>query len=187
MSDRQDLIQSELSGLSFDSLQVVFRSSDIEIMFTQTPPEPTLNAETFLFIDPAAGGPQSDYAILSFQRIKGLITVSLTLTPPDTDLLLCLQTRPHPVFLCSAMAQSLLLVKKEKNSQPSELGEGRHRAEVIHLIPLASKQCHDPRGERIVSAPRRVQILAVSTRPPVDSLIVKRRIVLVRGLVHITL
>jgi hypothetical protein len=38
-----------------------------------------------------------------------------------------------------------------------------------------------------VSAPRRVQILAVSTRPPVDSLIVKRRIVLVRGLVHITL
>jgi hypothetical protein len=28
-----------------------------------------------LFIDPAAGGPQSDYAILTFQRQKGLVTV----------------------------------------------------------------------------------------------------------------
>ena len=53
MSDRQDLIQSELSGMAFDSLQLVFRNSDVEIMFTQEPPEPTLNAEIFIFIDPA--------------------------------------------------------------------------------------------------------------------------------------
>ena len=80
MQDRPDLIQSELSGLAFDSLQTVFRSSDIEIMFTQEPPPPVLNADIYIFIDPAAGGPQSDYAILSFQRQKGLITVSFNTT-----------------------------------------------------------------------------------------------------------
>jgi len=76
MEDRPDLIQSELTGMAFDSLQCVFRPADIEVMFTQEPPEPVLNADIYLFIDPAAGGPQSDYAILSFQRIKGLVTVS---------------------------------------------------------------------------------------------------------------
>ena len=76
MEDRPDLIQSELTGMAFDSLQCVFRPADIEIMFTQEAPEPILNADIYLFIDPAAGGPQSDYAILSFQRIKGLVTVS---------------------------------------------------------------------------------------------------------------
>ena len=76
MQDRPDLIQSELSGLAFDSLQCVFRPADIEIMYAQDPPDPVLNADIYLFIDPAAGGPQSDYAILSFQRQKGLVTVS---------------------------------------------------------------------------------------------------------------
>jgi len=80
MQDRPDLIQSELSGLAFDSLQTVFRSSDIEIMFQQDPPLPILNADIYIFIDPAAGGPQSDYALLSFQRQKGLITVSFSKT-----------------------------------------------------------------------------------------------------------
>jgi len=75
MQDRPDLIQSELSGLAFDSLQCVFRPADIEAMFSQEPPEIDLNTDIYLFIDPAAGGPQSDYAILSFQRFKGLITV----------------------------------------------------------------------------------------------------------------
>ena len=80
MQDRPDLIQSELSGLAFDSLQTVFRSSDIDIMFQQEPPLPTLNADVYVFIDPAAGGPQSDYALLSFQRQKGLITVRINMT-----------------------------------------------------------------------------------------------------------
>jgi hypothetical protein len=98
MSDRPDLIQSELSGMAFDSLQVVFRSTDVEIMFTQEPPEPTLNADCYIFIDPAAGGPQSDYAVLSFQRVKGLITVSFT--TPSTNLSLYPQTRLHPGIDC---------------------------------------------------------------------------------------
>ena len=75
MQDRTNLIQSELSGLAFDSLQCVFRPADIEIMYSQDLPDPVLNADIYLFTDPAAGGPQSDYAILTFQRQKGLVTV----------------------------------------------------------------------------------------------------------------
>jgi hypothetical protein len=75
MQDRPDLIQSELSGLAFDSLQTVFRPMDIQIMFDQEPPVAELNKDVYIFIDPAAGGPQSDYAMISFQRQKGLITV----------------------------------------------------------------------------------------------------------------
>ena len=78
MQDRPDLIESELSGLAFDSLQQVFRSADMDIMFTQPPPRWITNDAIHLFIDPAAGGPGSDHAILSISRQKGLITVSLT-------------------------------------------------------------------------------------------------------------
>jgi hypothetical protein len=76
MQDRPDLIESELSGLAFDSLQQVFRSVDMDIMFSQPPPSWITNDAIHLFIDPAAGGPGSDYAILSVGRQKGLITVS---------------------------------------------------------------------------------------------------------------
>ncbi len=76
MQDRPDLIESELSGLAFDSLQQVFRAADLDIMFTQLPPTPITNETIHLFIDPAAGGPGSDYAILSVTRQKGMITVS---------------------------------------------------------------------------------------------------------------
>jgi hypothetical protein len=75
MQDRPDLIESELSGLAFDSLQQVFRSVDMDIMFSQPPPLWITNDPIHLFIDPAAGGPGSDYAILSVGRQKGLITV----------------------------------------------------------------------------------------------------------------
>jgi hypothetical protein len=75
MQDRPDLIQSELSGLAFESLQTVFRKADIDAMLDQECPDPVLNDLIYIFIDPAAGGPSSDYAIISFQRHKGLITV----------------------------------------------------------------------------------------------------------------
>lgn len=77
MQDRPDLIQSELSGLAFDTLQQIFRSSDIETMFTQEPPLPLLNDTVYITIDPAAGGPGSDYALVSMQRFKGMVTVSV--------------------------------------------------------------------------------------------------------------
>lgn len=75
MQDRPDLIESELSGLAFDSLQQVFKPEHIEVMFKQPIPAPVLNDDVHIFIDPAAGGPYSDYAILSVTRQKGMITV----------------------------------------------------------------------------------------------------------------
>ena len=76
MQDRPDLIQSELAGLAFDSLQQVFRKCDIEIAFALPPLESTLNSTVWLVIDPAAGGPQSDYAMVSITRTRGVVTVS---------------------------------------------------------------------------------------------------------------
>jgi hypothetical protein len=76
MQDRPDLIESELSGLAFDSCQQIFKSKLLDIMFSQEPPIPVLNEPVYLFIDPAGGGPHSDYAIVSVTRQKGLLTVS---------------------------------------------------------------------------------------------------------------
>lgn len=75
MQDRPDLIESELSGLAFDSLQQVFRTVDLDVMFSQAPPAWILNDTIHIFIDPAAGGPGSDYAVVSVARQKGMITV----------------------------------------------------------------------------------------------------------------
>jgi hypothetical protein len=75
MQDRPDLIESELSGLAFDSLQQVFKAEHIEVMFKQPIPPPVINEDVHIFIDPAAGGPYSDYAVLSVTRQKGMITV----------------------------------------------------------------------------------------------------------------
>lgn len=77
MQDRPDLIESELSGLAFDSNQQIFKTAHIETMFAQQPPTPVVNEAVYIFIDPAAGGPQSDYAVLSVTRQKGMLTVSL--------------------------------------------------------------------------------------------------------------
>ena len=76
MQDRPDLIESELSGLAFDSNQQIFKTAHIEVMFTQPAPTPVTNEAVYIFIDPAAGGPQSDYAVLSVTRQKGMLTVS---------------------------------------------------------------------------------------------------------------
>jgi hypothetical protein len=75
MQDRPDLIKSELAGLAFDSLQQVFRKTDIAEMFS-APPLPLVQDQTvFLVIDPAAGGPGSDYAVVSLVRQRGTVTV----------------------------------------------------------------------------------------------------------------
>lgn len=67
---------SELSGLAFDSLQQAFRPCDLDVMFNQTPPDPINSQALYIAIDPAAGGPSSDYALVSIVRHKGLITVN---------------------------------------------------------------------------------------------------------------
>lgn len=76
MQDRPDLIQSELAGLAFDSLQQIFRKVDINIMFSQKQLPLVQNSTVWIVVDPAAGGPSSDYAIVSIVRQKGIVTVS---------------------------------------------------------------------------------------------------------------
>lgn len=76
MQDRPDLIQSELAGLAFDSLQQVFRKADIQIAMSLPPLAIPDNPVVFIVIDPAAGGPQSDYAIVSIIRHRGSVMVS---------------------------------------------------------------------------------------------------------------
>lgn len=80
MQDRPDLIQSELAGLAFDSLQQVFRKGDIDIAFNITALPIELNTMIWVVIDPAAGGPQSDYAVVSICRSRGTVTVSQPIT-----------------------------------------------------------------------------------------------------------
>jgi hypothetical protein len=100
MQDRPDLIQSELSGIAFDSMQQAFRVCDVDYMFKgfldPTPvsggaavarsenitdffpvevPVSRFVAELSVFVDPAAGGPQSDYAIVSVVRCQGIMQV----------------------------------------------------------------------------------------------------------------
>jgi hypothetical protein len=58
MADRPDLIQSELAGLAFDSAQSIFRSKDIDEMFSQEPFNNVVSEDVYITVDPAAGGPQ---------------------------------------------------------------------------------------------------------------------------------
>jgi hypothetical protein len=59
MGDRPDLIVSELAGLAFDAQQSVFRSTDIETLFSQEAYPSVIGEDLFIVIDPAAGGPNS--------------------------------------------------------------------------------------------------------------------------------
>ena len=69
------MIQSELAGLAFDSLQQVFRKGDITLAFETTPLPCEEKQMIWMVVDPAAGGPQSDYAIVSMCRVKGCVVV----------------------------------------------------------------------------------------------------------------
>ena len=67
--------------MAFDSLQQCFRTADIDAVMSMTPPPPQWKQHVYIIIDPAAGGPQSDFALISITRNKGLITVSWRCTP----------------------------------------------------------------------------------------------------------
>jgi hypothetical protein len=83
MQDRPDLIQSELAGLAFDSLQQVFRKADVVIAMSLSPLVVPDNPTVFIVIDPAAGGPQSDYAMVSIIRHRGSVTVRVFASFPS--------------------------------------------------------------------------------------------------------
>jgi hypothetical protein len=53
MQDRPDLIESELSGLAFDSLQQCFRPGDIDALFEIEALNRPLNDDIYIIIDPA--------------------------------------------------------------------------------------------------------------------------------------
>lgn len=74
--DRPDLIASELSGLAFDALQQCFRHVDVQRMvYELQAPDPDIYEDICIFVDPAAGGPSSDYGIMSVVRKRGLLVV----------------------------------------------------------------------------------------------------------------
>jgi hypothetical protein len=77
MSDRPDLIQSELAGLAFDALQQCFRTGDIDSLMNAPAPALMWQQPLYMVIDPAAGGPQSDFALITFFRHRGQIVVRL--------------------------------------------------------------------------------------------------------------
>jgi hypothetical protein len=52
------------------------RKQDIQSMVYDLPaPPPVMYEPIFIFVDPAAGGPSSDYGILSVVRFRGIMTV----------------------------------------------------------------------------------------------------------------
>ena len=82
MEDRPDLVVSELSGLAFDATQQIFKPELVDVFFQQAPPMHVINEDLHVFIDPAAGGPFSDYCVLTVTRQKGMITVRSFRTGP---------------------------------------------------------------------------------------------------------
>ena len=65
-----------LQGLAFDALQQCFRAVDIDALMAMQPPALEWKQTVYMIVDPAAGGPRSDFAIISLVRQKGLATVS---------------------------------------------------------------------------------------------------------------
>lgn len=77
MSDRPDLIVSEMGGVAFSSVDQCFRAVDILRMFqTATPLNIRWDSVIFVCVDPCAGGEHSDFALVSFVFTNGIYQVS---------------------------------------------------------------------------------------------------------------
>lgn len=78
MSDRPDLIESEMGGVAFSSCDQCFRQVDLKRMFdssiTMSIPWET---PFFVTVDPTAGGEHSDFAVVSFVYVFGVYQVLL--------------------------------------------------------------------------------------------------------------
>ena len=76
MSDRPDLINSEMGGVAFSSIDQCFKQCDLKRMFN-VPIQLFVSTGTpfFVTVDPAAGGEHSDFAIVSFTMQHGLYKV----------------------------------------------------------------------------------------------------------------
>lgn len=47
------------------------------MLYALRAPTPVIYEDVFIFVDPAAGGPGSDYGIMSVTRSRGILAVSL--------------------------------------------------------------------------------------------------------------
>ena len=139
MQDRPDLIESELSGLAFDSLQQIFKPQLLDIMFTQPCPPHVINDDVHIFIDPAAGGPFSDYAVLSITRQKGLVTVSAP--EPQRAQPMVVGVAHHPIHTQTPGART-----------PGYIDSGHEvgHAHAVHEIRRVDRLVLDPAGQETV-------------------------------------
>ena len=74
-SPEPEVLLTHEQGLAFDALQQCFRPADIDAVMDSTPDTFPWKQQVYVVIDPAAGGPQSDFALVSFYRHKGIVTV----------------------------------------------------------------------------------------------------------------
>ena len=76
MSDRPDLINSEMGGVAFNSVDQCFKQALLKQMFSDViPVRIEFNTRFFVTIDPAAGGEHSDFAMVSFTCSHGIYKV----------------------------------------------------------------------------------------------------------------
>jgi len=76
MSDRPDLINSEMGGVAFNSIDACFKQVDLKRMFNQSIQITIPTGNTFFVtVDPAAGGENSDFAVVSFTMLHGVYKV----------------------------------------------------------------------------------------------------------------
>ena len=77
LTSATDIANFQMQGLAFDSLETVFKATDVKMMLDLEPLAVPTNSTVFVVVDPAAGGPSSDYAIVSIARVRGTVNVSL--------------------------------------------------------------------------------------------------------------
>ena len=116
MQDRPDLIKSELAGLAFDSLQQVFRKTDIDDLFSAQPLPFVKDQEVFIVIDPAAGGPSSDYAVVSLCRQRGIVTVRHAIRYPSLHL------STNPSTGCAEQKKSVTSSRRRSEKKRTSFG-----------------------------------------------------------------
>ena len=76
MTSATDIANLQMQGLAFDSLETVFKSTDVKQFMDLEPLPIATNCTVWIVVDPAAGGPSSDYAVVSIARVRGTVNVS---------------------------------------------------------------------------------------------------------------
>jgi hypothetical protein len=76
MSDRPDLIESEMGGVAFSSCDQCFRQVDLKRMFdSKILLSLKIDLPFFVTVDTTGGGEHSDFAVVSFVLLHGVYQV----------------------------------------------------------------------------------------------------------------